>query len=134
VITQLNQNYIDGFRSDEVIDTYLGSTIRGGREKYAASLQATDRLPIGAAKLIQNLVFWVSVVACLVVLAKKRLPSELRFFALTVVLGILGNAVVTAVLSTPEARYQSRVSWLVPLLAALLWLQVNPGASGDEDR
>jgi hypothetical protein len=38
---------------------------------------------------------------------------------------VLANAFVTGVLSTVEDRYQSRVVWLVPFLAATLifvWL------------
>jgi len=49
--------------------------------------------------------------------------EELTLFCLIVVSGIVLNAAVTGILSTPHDRYQARVIWLIPLLALLAALE-----------
>jgi hypothetical protein len=47
---------------------------------------------------------------------------------LIVCLGLVVNAVVCSVPATHD-RYQTRVVWLIPLSAMLLYLQTNPRVS-----
>lgn len=49
--------------------------------------------------------------------------EELTLFCLIIVSGIVLNAAVTGILSTPHDRYQARVIWLIPLLALLAALE-----------
>jgi hypothetical protein len=42
--------------------------------------------------------------------------------ATIIIVAVIGNAAVTGALSNVEDRYQSRVIWLVPLLAGVLAL------------
>jgi hypothetical protein len=37
--------------------------------------------------------------------------------------GVVANAAVTGILSTPHDRYQARVIWLIPLLAMIVLLR-----------
>jgi hypothetical protein len=53
----------------------------------------------------------------------RRRHSRLIGLSAVVVFVTLANALVTGVLSNVEARYESRVIWLVPLLAVLFVLQ-----------
>lgn len=50
-----------------------------------------------------------------------------REAALLVLLGLAVNAAVFGGLSAPAPRYQTRVAWLAPLLAALLWWRPRAG-------
>lgn len=52
-------------------------------------------------------------------------PPGFNELALVVGAGVLANAVICAVFAAPLDRFQSRVMWLVPLLAAAVLMQVR---------
>jgi hypothetical protein len=52
----------------------------------------------------------------------RRRPCRVPGLALVIFFAVIANAFVTGVLSTIEDRYQSRVVWLLPLLAFVLVL------------
>ena len=59
-------------------------------------------------------------------------PAAVRVFAVMVMLGILANALVCGGISQPATRYGARVIWLIPFLAAFMWIwarEPQPGAS-----
>jgi hypothetical protein len=61
----------------------------------------------------------------------------LLVFAVVLIGGVVANAAVTGILSTPHDRYQARVIWLVPLLAVIVFLHGRrraPAASSKEPR
>lgn len=62
------------------------------------------------------------VVLSLLVIAVRigRVSRRLRESALLVLLGILGNDAVCAIAAAADIRYQSRLLWLIPLIAVLL--------------
>ena len=74
---------------------------------------------------------YAAVAGSLVLLAWRRrgsaLPRPPGFNELAVVIGagVLANAVICAVFAAPLDRFQSRVIWLVPLLAAAVLLQLR---------
>jgi hypothetical protein len=49
---------------------------------------------------------------------------------LMLALALLMNAVVFGGLSAPADRYQGKIAWLVPMLAAMLWLGRRPARVG----
>lgn len=51
-------------------------------------------------------------------------------FFVFVVSGFILNAMVTGMLSTPHDRYQSRIVWLIPLLAAIVFLNRSKRVAG----
>jgi len=61
-----------------------------------------------------------------VVLGGRRKQPRAFFIAVFVIVFVFGNAVTLGVLSGPNDRYQSRVIWLVPLLAASIVLERLP--------
>ena len=86
------------------------------------TLAAEHRFPALGLAVFQLLVLAVSagtLVWWFLRGARSASPA-LRRFAIMLLLGLLANALVCGVLSTPHDRYQSRVMWLVPLLAFLL--------------
>jgi hypothetical protein len=93
----------------------------GQRPFYERSRQAQNTLPSELLSTIQN---WTIAATLLVlcILAPflwKRRSARLMGLAATIFAILLGNAFVTAVLSEVDDRYQGRVIWLLPLLAAL---------------
>ena len=71
-----------------------------------------------------SVIHYVVVIASVLVLVGvsvsqiRPLPREHLALVVFVGLGIIGNAAICGILSSPADRYQSRVIWLLPLLAA----------------
>ena len=112
-------------RHDWVLEAF-DTALPGDKPNYLKSGQFNDDLPLD---FFSELQFWV-VAASLGVLAlgamtplMRREPSG-RLLGLSVVIlpAIVANAVVTGAFSGVEERYQSRVVWLLPFLAAILLL------------
>jgi hypothetical protein len=55
----------------------------------------------------------------------RRRPARLIGLSAVVIFVVIANAFVTGVFSNVEVRYQSRVIWLMPLLAILLALVIR---------
>jgi len=109
--------------SDWVLEEFAG-VLPSDRSRYLQSRQARDALPLEFFTSVQN---W-TVVASLVVIAafiprmyRSRLP-RLMGLGIVIVSAVMANALVTGVLSMVEERLQSRVIWLLPLLAGVLLL------------
>ena len=67
---------------------------------------------------MQRVVLFGSV--AMILLFIGRTDKVARRFSILILLGILGNDVICGVLSAPDVRYQNRLLWLLPLLAALV--------------
>lgn len=97
----------------------------GARSSYLRSRQARDALPddfsttAQKSTLIVSLVFIGVFAPCV----WRRRRSRLIGLSAVVVFVLLANAFVTGVLSSVEARYESRVIWLLPFLAVLFALE-----------
>ncbi|TCJ32806.1 hypothetical protein [Parafrankia sp. BMG5.11] len=50
----------------------------------------------------------------------EKIPKELWYFVVLVVLGVLANALICGALSGPHARYQMRLIWIVPFASVVL--------------
>lgn len=96
--------------------------------------QACDYwLPLHYLQKLQSLVVYLGVVFVLLMILprlarRSRIDSRSRrvaVFALVVLVGVLGNAIVCGGFSGAWGRYQARVAWLVPMMAVLL-LQASP--------
>jgi len=59
---------------------------------------------------------------------RDGLDTPAAAFVALVLAGLLANALICGLLSTPHDRYQARVIWLLPLLAGLLALRARPAA------
>ena len=97
----------------------------GARANYLKTRQAQRTLPDEFSSSAQE---WA--VAAALVLIGILMPfiwrrGRPRVFGLTavIVFVVIANALVTGVLANVEDRYQSRVIWLVPLLAAVFVLE-----------
>ncbi len=99
----------------------------GARSRYLQSRQAQHALPDKFSTSAQN---WVVIISLLLIgtllpFIWRRHSSRLLGLTAVIVFITVANAFVTGVLSNVEDRYQSRVIWLLPLLAGgfvLEWL------------
>ena len=97
----------------------------GARSHYLVTRQAQDALPDDFSTSAQNWAVLTSLVLIGILMPFIRRHRKPRLVGLTavIVFMLITNAFVTGVLSGVEDRYQSRVIWLVPLLAGLFALE-----------
>jgi hypothetical protein len=98
--------------------------VPAARTSYLASRQARDALPLEEFSSLQ---FWAVIVSLLLIAALlphlwRRRSSPLPGLAFVIFAAVIANALVTGSLSMVEDRFQSRVIWLIPLLAGILIL------------
>jgi hypothetical protein len=115
-----------GFASDPFVESAIGGVLRGGHSHYLHSLQATNSLPRSVFFSIQLWVVILSGIAIVALLPLVQFRHQSRLLALTIVIvpTLIANAFVTGVFSVPVPRYQARIIWLIPLLAALMALDM----------
>ncbi len=108
-------------RSDVEVAPALAPFGASTLSAYWASRQAQRALPLVAASEVQETCVWLALLVllgCLPVLWARRSHTVLAFLGI-VLAGVILNALVMGALSSVNARYQSRVIWLVPLLACV---------------
>lgn len=100
----------------------LNRVLPGVKAKYLATREQRGTLPVAAFTTVLNWTVCVSAVLALALLPwmiwHKR--SEVVGLAIVLLPIPVVNALLTAVLSEPDSRYQCRVIWLVPLVAGLM--------------
>jgi hypothetical protein len=121
---QLTTFGLDDLGANEWVLKQFDTTLPSGRSHYVEGRQSRDALPLDFFMAIQ---MWTLFAALAVILAFtiylwRRRSSRLAGLALVIVFTVIVNAFVTGVLSTVEDRYQSRVVWTLPFLAAVLVL------------
>ena len=80
--------------------------------------------------LVSGVYLLAMTLASLLGLGPRQVPAgegadsaAFAILVMTILLGVLANAAVTGILSTPHDRYQARVIWLVPMAAMLVFLR-----------
>ncbi|MGA2350234.1 MAG: hypothetical protein ABSF70_07370 [Terracidiphilus sp.] len=113
-----------GFDSNDWMLTQFDEVMPRARSSYLESRQARNTLPLDQLTNIQ----WWTVVASLVAIAFlipplwRRHSPRLAALSFVVVAMVVANAAITGVLSAVDDRYQCRLIWLIPLLAAIFFL------------
>jgi len=108
--------------SSYVLDDF-GSTMPAAKPHYLASRQVRDEMPLDRFTAIQNVTVGVSVVLIpLLAGIVLRRSARLRGLSFVIVTMVVANAFVTGAMSMVDPRFESRVIWLVPLLAGLFVL------------
>ena len=96
-------------------------------ERYISARQQKEELHFKALSLSQSifvpLAFLFLAICNLVPGIRKRIPLSLRIFTLGIFLALIVNAFACATFSHFNPRYQSRVIWLIPMLAIGYLLQ-----------
>ncbi len=121
---QLTALGLDDLGSNDWVLTEFDQVLPREKSGYERSRQIADALPLEFFSSVQE---W-TVIASLIVIAAffpyvwRHRPARILGIGVVINSTVLANALVTGVLSGVETRYQSRVIWLLPLLAALLIL------------
>ncbi len=103
---------------------------------YAAARQQSSALLVPPPLPVMHLVIGIGgVAACLLLLPiafVRRMPSA--GFLLAIVIALPVSAAITGALSGPHARYQSRIMWLPPFIAAVSLASLTKGMSFHRQR
>jgi hypothetical protein len=107
-----------------VLDVFE-KVLPGARAHYLVTRQAQDALPDDFSTSAQNWAVLISLllIGTLMPLIWRHRKPRLVSLTAVIVFMVIANALVTGVLSGVEDRYQSRVIWLMPLLAGLFVLE-----------
>ncbi|WP_209509841.1 MULTISPECIES: hypothetical protein [unclassified Ruegeria] len=82
-----------------------------------------DQSWLRSANFIHSAIYLVSAASVIVLLLwPERVAPPLKLFALFILIGIAINALVCGGVSQPADRYGARVMWLLPFIAAFLFL------------
>ncbi|MGK6323390.1 hypothetical protein ACMGDM_09890 [Sphingomonas sp. DT-51] len=110
---------------DDIADARLGGINRAKlppaiRAEFDATRAAQGTFPIAYYNLLATPVTLLAMAALLAlgILRRDAMPPSRRGYVAIVLAGILLNAAVCGAFSKPHDRYQSRVIWLLPLLAS----------------
>jgi hypothetical protein len=118
-----NQLITFGYWGSYYPDPYIEARIDEALPRYAESFYGTRQGRQALHEAIFGRLHTVVVVGSLAVIVlsayalRRRIPTAPAILAVIVGLGVVGNAAITGILSNVEERYQSRVVWLIPLLA-----------------
>jgi hypothetical protein len=110
-------------------------TISPSRASYVRSREALSTLPLDALTSLQfwTIILSLAIIAVLTPLLWRRHSRALPGLALVVFSMVVLNALLTGALSIVDDRYQCRVVWLIPLLAAICvldWLEHRTSREG----
>jgi hypothetical protein len=111
-----------GFDPNEWMVRQLDRVIPGEKAQFLRSRQAANDLPFDFLSMVQYWAVAASLVTIVLfgILLGRRWTSRLVGLAVVIIPAVIANALVTGVLSTVEDRYQSRVVWLIVMLAGVL--------------
>jgi hypothetical protein len=112
-------------------DQALPSLPRIHAERMMRSPLTRHEFPIETFSTVAIIVSIMSLLFIVLTLIQRwyDIAREYKIFCLVIFSGILANAFVCGALSGPHERYQSRITWLIPLLALLFcyerWLRTK---------
>lgn len=86
---------------------------------YLNSRQTQGRLSFDIANKANYILFYISLVIITLTFILCRFDRKIILFTLIIISGVIFNAIGTSSLSSVFNRFQSRVLWLVPLLACI---------------
>ena len=112
------------FHPDDWVLQEFDRVLPGERSSYVQSRQVRDALPYKVFTSIQDCTVIVSLVVIGVFAPRmwRGRSPRLAGLGLVIISAVVANAFVTGILSMVENRFQSRVIWLLPLLAGILVL------------
>jgi hypothetical protein len=109
----------------------LSTVANGSQAHYLRGESILAKLPRRLLHTIQEEDLPVSVGICVVLLPwiweRRRTYTQLRLLGLTAVVGfiLVVNAMITGIISCQDPRYEGRFIWLLPMLAALIRLNLG---------
>jgi len=122
---QLRTFALWGYGPDPWISEGFDRALPGARSRYLQTQQAQGALPAEFSTTAQNwmLMTALTLIGTLSAFRWRHLSPRLVGLTVIIVSIAIANAFVTGVFSMVEDRFQSRVIWLLPLLAWLFVLE-----------
>lgn len=109
------------FCPNDYLTAEIDRVLPGVKSKYLATREQRGTLPVVTFTAVLNWVVSLSAAFALGMLPwMMRRRAETVKLALVLLPVVVVNALLTAVLSEPDSRYQCRVVWLAPLVACLM--------------
>ena len=124
------------FGGSSWIDHELDKVIPGAKARYLRTRQGQGTLPNVFFSGIQNTVVTGSSVLIAIAIPMLWWWRRWQILGLMAVIlpTVVVNALITAVLSESDSRYQSRVIWLIPLVAGLIWINTPNRRQNSSER
>ncbi|HNW70872.1 MAG TPA: hypothetical protein PKI01_10745 [Bacteroidales bacterium] len=91
---------------------------------FFKSLQNTGELKFGIFEFLVSITFILSLIIIIIGVFLIKQNYLLRFASVVIMVSLLYNAFITSTLSVVEDRYQSRIIWLIPLLAIIYTIKI----------
>jgi hypothetical protein len=116
-------------------DTSWGRVIDGEQGEFDWEAGSRSDKNLNFIVVIQTIIVLASIGLILVFIANDRLRmgDRERAVLFVLVVGLLANAAIFGGLSVPTDRYQMRVIWILPMVAALFWLaRCKPAYDGGQ--
>ena len=82
-----------------------------------------DRMPVNIFEASIYLITFASLIALIIFISSKErslIPGHLRGYCLCILAAIVANAIICGALSGPKGRYQTRLIWVMPVVAGAL--------------
>jgi hypothetical protein len=100
---------------------HIGAALPRAQKRYLESRQPNDQIPQRFFSSVQygGVILAIAGIVLLIPWLWRCRPRRLLGLGFVVASAVVSNALVTGTLSGVENRYQCRVIWLLPLLAAL---------------
>ena len=121
---QLLSYRIDVFPGRPWLEQRVPAVIPDGASVYGRTKQFRDAMPVGRADSLAYALIPISLIVVAALAWSVRRDRWLVGLSVVIAFITLLNPAVTGVLSGITARYQSRVLWLVPMLALLMVARV----------
>jgi hypothetical protein len=122
--SQLTTFRMDDLGPADWVLSYFDQAMPAEKSRYQRSRQFGEAMPFDFFSSVQGwtVIASLAAIAAFIPYLWRRRPARILGICLIIFSTVIMNAFVTGVLSAVEPRYQSRVIWLLPLLAALLIL------------
>jgi hypothetical protein len=86
---------------------------------FQASKQIQGTLNFGLINIINYILIFISILIILWTLIYHKIDGSMYLFTYIIICGVIVNAVATSSLASIFDRFQSRIIWLIPLLASV---------------
>lgn len=114
------------FQPNSWMQSQINGVLPGTEGIYLRTREARRSLPVGFFSTLQD---WTVVASALAILLAfpmlwRRRRWQILGLVAIVIPTIIANALLTAVLSESDSRYQARLIWLVPFVVGVIWIDV----------
>ena len=110
------------FQPNTWMQSQINNVLPGTEGIYLGTREARETLPVDFFSILQNWTVAVAAIAISLAFPMLWLRQRWQMLGLVEIVAptVIANALLTAVLSESDSRYQARIIWLVPMVAGML--------------